>query len=713
MVQSSFTHKEVRLKDAMMQKVSPVPSCLADSSEANISRPGKAAGSTPSASEGGCRVRLSATSIGLAISIGVTGILLGGQSEAVLAANSAAPGSKLLEMTGESAENPGTTANNKLTSPAIKHEVQQGESLWQISEAYQVSPIAIATTNNINSQADLEIGQSLKIPSTGEAVTAVAPVASPQTLARRSDSLDTPLGNLREARKRLQQSLAALKSEAAPVSANPTARTIEVSDASLVAEPSEAAATTQVTALSPSNSQPQAIEIPVPEPETGRRATNTGSPVPIAIPSPVTAAKPTAPLPAPLPVPQATATAKRSENREVDTPDAAIVPKPEAIAPSQLPHPLPLSPTTAFLPGQPKGSQLPAASREIDAPSNESAGSLYRVRVGDTLNSIARRHGLSVAQLMRINNIANPNLIKVNQPLVVSQPQVRAGANSRVAPLAGLPNTSLPVTTASQRLAESNQGVELPVEPYQENLKADIQQLQETYRGKQPTAMSLAVQPAAPEAKATPESLDSEWASDRLQRTSSERQLPDNAKAMPSAVAAKPQLISAANVNPQEYNSSLQLPVGQTVSPELPPLSPAEQYLPNTPMNFTGYIWPAKGVLTSGFGWRWGRMHKGVDIAAPIGTPVVAAAPGEVISAGWNSGGYGNLVKVQHDDGSITLYAHNSRILVRPGQKVEQGELISEMGSTGFSTGPHLHFEVHPGGASAANPIAFLPPKSR
>jgi murein DD-endopeptidase MepM/ murein hydrolase activator NlpD len=104
-------------------------------------------------------------------------------------------------------------------------------------------------------------------------------------------------------------------------------------------------------------------------------------------------------------------------------------------------------------------------------------------------------------------------------------------------------------------------------------------------------------------------------------------------------------------------------------------------------------------------------MHKGIDIAAPIGTPIVAAADGKVISAGWNSGGYGNLVKIKHFDGSITLYAHNSKILVRRGQWVKQGQQIAKMGSTGFSTGPHLHFEIHPKGKQAVNPIALLPRK--
>ena len=149
--------------------------------------------------------------------------------------------------------------------------------------------------------------------------------------------------------------------------------------------------------------------------------------------------------------------------------------------------------------------------------------------------------------------------------------------------------------------------------------------------------------------------------------------------------------------------------LGKMVSPDLPPLDRADTYLPGGSMQFTGYSWPSNGELTSGYGWRWGRMHRGIDIAAPTGTPIVSAAPGVVTFAGWNDGGYGNLVEIEHPNGSLTIYAHNSQILVREGQKVAQGELIAKMGSTGRSTGPHLHFEIHPTGNGAVNPMAYLP----
>jgi murein DD-endopeptidase MepM/ murein hydrolase activator NlpD len=119
-----------------------------------------------------------------------------------------------------------------------------------------------------------------------------------------------------------------------------------------------------------------------------------------------------------------------------------------------------------------------------------------------------------------------------------------------------------------------------------------------------------------------------------------------------------------------------------------------------------GFIWPVNGAVTSGFGWRWGRMHEGIDIAAPTGTPIWAAAAGTVIHSGW-LGGYGNLVVVDHGNGLATAYAHASAIFVGVGQSVEQGETVSLVGSTGNSSGPHLHFEVRVNGA-AVDPLLYL-----
>jgi murein DD-endopeptidase MepM/ murein hydrolase activator NlpD len=119
-----------------------------------------------------------------------------------------------------------------------------------------------------------------------------------------------------------------------------------------------------------------------------------------------------------------------------------------------------------------------------------------------------------------------------------------------------------------------------------------------------------------------------------------------------------------------------------------------------------GFVWPVHGVLTSGFGWRWGRMHEGVDLAVSTGTPVVAAAAGTVIVAGW-MGGYGNLVVVDHGNGISTAYGHNTSVTVGVGQSVAQGQLIAYSGSTGHSTGPHVHFEVRING-SPVDPMGYL-----
>jgi len=173
-------------------------------------------------------------------------------------------------------------------------------------------------------------------------------------------------------------------------------------------------------------------------------------------------------------------------------------------------------------------------------------------------------------------------------------------------------------------------------------------------------------------------------------------------------VAEQPQLVAAAPVGSESYAPLLEPVAGRMVSPDLPSLPAADAFLPAGSSVFDGYIWPARGVLTSGFGPRWGRMHRGIDIAAPVGTPIYAAAPGVVEFAGWNSGGYGYMVDIRHPDGSMTRYAHNSRLLVNRGQEVDQGDQISEMGSTGYSTGPHLHFEIHVPSRGAVNPSTLL-----
>jgi murein DD-endopeptidase MepM/ murein hydrolase activator NlpD len=119
-----------------------------------------------------------------------------------------------------------------------------------------------------------------------------------------------------------------------------------------------------------------------------------------------------------------------------------------------------------------------------------------------------------------------------------------------------------------------------------------------------------------------------------------------------------------------------------------------------------GFIWPVNGPVVSPFGWRWGRMHEGIDIAVGYGTPIRAAASGSVVYAGWMSG-YGNLVAIDHGGGISTAYGHQSSIAVGVGQVVSQGATIGYVGCTGHCFGPHLHFEVRVNG-SPVDPLGYL-----
>ncbi|MCR9142561.1 MAG: M23 family metallopeptidase [bacterium] len=120
--------------------------------------------------------------------------------------------------------------------------------------------------------------------------------------------------------------------------------------------------------------------------------------------------------------------------------------------------------------------------------------------------------------------------------------------------------------------------------------------------------------------------------------------------------------------------------------------------------------WPVSAVLvSSGFGPRWGDEHKGLDLVAKPGTPIMASADGVVVYAGYERRGYGNLIVIEHNENTQTVYAHNRRNIVQKGQRVKQGQTIAFMGHTGLAFGTHLHFEYRVNG-EAANPELYLDP---
>ena len=184
---------------------------------------------------------------------------------------------------------------------------------------------------------------------------------------------------------------------------------------------------------------------------------------------------------------------------------------------------------------------------------------------------------------------------------------------------------------------------------------------------------------------------------------------------------SKPVQAGTSSTSSSSYPGEVWLPQNTTPMPSFS--RPAANSVPSTSSTidwskFTGNpsagsntpsIWPSTDVVTSPYGLRWGGsdFHPGMDIANELGTPIVATADGVVEYAGWNSGGYGNMVDINHGNGIMSRYGHASQVVVSAGQSVKRGQVIAYMGSTGFSTGPHVHYEIHVNGQKV-NPISYL-----
>jgi murein DD-endopeptidase MepM/ murein hydrolase activator NlpD len=808
------------LKRTFTQKVKQVPSCAADSFEALLKLyVGKSSADGTIPTEANRRARTSAAMIGLAISMGAAGLLLPQQGDEVLAVepvttepnlpNFAAPSSLnvatpivspavVAASTPTESKPEAPKSFEEASSPVVQHQVREGETLWELSNSYQVQPEAIAASNNIQASAVLPVGQTLKIPAVNGIVHQVKAgdtlenlsesygVTPAQLQATTATSVenqlktgesvtvpgnvndllkarqDTALNSLKEQRNRLNDSLAELRSEESSnlsqqeAGANKVASTTQ--KATSVTLPSTAFTTEEsVTATS----KPVTVEVPSPQLASSptvepKAARSPQSSVVITVPTPEIASTP-------FTTPQIASTPQSSVIITVPTPEVAskpvIAPK-VAVTPNSK-----LEPVTSL-----EATAKPQAPQPVVIPTVTSTeANLYQVKPGDTIEAIARRHGLSVSELIKANGLNNPNLLSVNQQIKIPQTSVASNTRQPLALIPGISSKAVSVATVPQRsvvtppqanptasekvspivptLPQSQKTRQNPVlaqsirventqassrevvdtqksqstqsNPYIDRLRSDILKLREDIGQQQETTQAAAPRNVVVPAVKTPTASSSNNASTQiridpqfnpkranenlsveLQRRQQQlNQGPINIEVPP------PELVASAPAPAGSYNPSLRPQIGQPVEPEMPGLSP------DSPAQTKGYIWPAKGVLTSGYGWRWGRLHKGIDIAAPIGTPVVASAPGVIVTAGWNSGGYGNLVEIQHPDGSLTLYAHNNRVLVRRGQEVTQGQQIAEMGTTGYSTGPHSHFEVHPKGRGAVNPIAFLPRK--
>jgi murein DD-endopeptidase MepM/ murein hydrolase activator NlpD len=168
-------------------------------------------------------------------------------------------------------------------------------------------------------------------------------------------------------------------------------------------------------------------------------------------------------------------------------------------------------------------------------------------------------------------------------------------------------------------------------------------------------------------------------------------------------------LVDLDQLNAQQRAEASEIDALQAVSERIAERIRAAQSQSSGPTatpSSAGLIWPVSGPVTSPFGWRWGRMHQGIDIGVPYGTPIHAAAAGTVIYCGWEEG-YGNFVVIDHGGNLATAYGHQSQIAVACGQHVNQGDVIGYVGCTGHCFGPHLHFEVR-GDGTPVDPLGYL-----
>lgn len=797
------------MRRAFPQKVKPV-SCDPSGSEAVLEQPKQS-------SQGiNRKARTSAAMLGLALSMGASSLLIPRHDDRASAAEPRLAGSELRTASPDFESislEPAAELSASKVKPAsawvgetFSHRVSQGQTLRSIARQYRVSLRSLASANGITPDAIIQMGQTIQIPASPAALSALREsrsVASLPRLARSSsasDGLKSPqadsapnvvsetaprsLSRLRLQREQLRGSLAGLRSDGSSSVDNGSDKAITpLSISGLSTETSANPAQRSGSEIADSApSEPSTLYHVKPGDTLGAIARAYD-------------------------VPQRVLQAVN----QLDDPNMLQVNQPLVVPETEVASAVPDNAATAVSPGLAASQGVTTSSNFTSAavsPQSAEQTIAYRVTFGDTLAQIAQENGVSKETLIQANRISNPDFIRVGQVLqvpdsisIASVPTVsNAGTdtasvearsfstqsgetlNPSVAVLPTSALVSVPTVPAAPELTTSGaaqpagvamfstefvsveQAHTVPlttpqvVYPQQtpvsqpasaanqrsfshlQRLMEDVASMRRYVEARPVESKAVSDQPAmadaqspltvaaAPQNPTVPasdvlQSFDSVGGSIPASAPASEEQARVEAPAVtpaPDGQAAQvpqstspadneaPQLVATASLGSENYSPLLEPLVGRMVSPELPALAGADAFLPQGSATFNGYIWPARGVLTSGYGWRWGRMHRGIDVAAPVGTPVVAAAAGVVQYSGWNSGGYGYMVDIRHPDGSMTRYGHNSRLLVRVGQEVAQGEQIAAMGSTGYSTGPHVHFEVHLPNQGAVNPATYL-----
>jgi murein DD-endopeptidase MepM/ murein hydrolase activator NlpD len=696
--------------------------------------------------------------IGLALSMGASSLLLPHQEDAAAAAEpmtaesvTAAPlAAKSASRVPVSKVGPSSIESS---SSFIEHVVRPGETLWQISRQYRVPVRAIAAVNGGELNTLIKVGQVVRVPASRRDVqrNVAASASQASLLSARAEAAkaerDESRAQLQQQRERLKRVLSTLPSRSSDVSAfpqvpTPPVQAVEKSSVSQAAqstdkESTDKAAVTIVHQIKPGEtlgqiatqygtSQGELVTLNrLSDPDEIRVSASLVVPFGTL---PETEQVPVVPT---IPPVEGSIAVSQPEILENQTTLAYQVQAGDTISEIARTHGI-------------ARSELVAVNRLAD-PDLITAGQLLKLPDDKELAVSTVIPSVTIASASpEIPVIPTLAEARGSEPATgVTLPSAATEAKSDVPTLPSvLPDSSATITAFSPEFTSTEAAPSVEATPavsfaptgengsvgnaYVQNLLSEVIVMRDRYIAERGTASassdapavvastsltSLAPMPAVSDASR----INPEFSPERAAAASSSLQSPGfEARQAPDAEpngtgGTEPQVVAVAPLGSENYAPLLRPIEGQVVSPELPPLPSAEAYLPSSSAAFAGYMWPARGVLTSGYGWRWGRMHRGIDIGAPVGTPVFAAAPGVVQFSGWNSGGYGNMVEIRHPDGSMTRYAHHSRNIVRVGQQISQGDQIAEVGSTGYSTGPHLHFEVHLPSQGTVNPIAYLP----
>ncbi|QQE63843.1 hypothetical protein GFS31_05140 [Leptolyngbya sp. BL0902] len=609
-------------------------------------------------------------------------------------------------------------------APADYYTVSEGDTLWHIAARHQADVDTIKTVNGISQTDVLREGQVLRLPTESMTAMAAAPGAvggedlnmaeAPSSLALLSvdglsqgwvtleSSADPDPLELEAEAEDLEDNALALAEDSLPAApANDSVSLATAAPSSSWSEADQNSRQEERLAAQPSEALSTA---PQPQAETATAASNGWQDAAVdlaAVPAGLDSARPAAPATSPTseaaPLPMSRALHETSPTT-VSRPSPRPASQPVAAAPPAQPSPDASAEVD-------RSSEVIAAVDSLDTETHSTSAAPARTReqtIQDHLARIRESNGTLVDREMLNERIRQARLelerTRTMPSAAQSDPEVSATAEPRT-----------PVAQSSALLARES--------TFEQEATPEVARTPASGPVLPNLSSRLATAPVVEADAATAEpqgwtvtdvAADVEAPSPQV-ALAPQVQLPNLPATAPESRLDRGNLLAAAPMGAEAYRPFPTVEAGQTVSPSMPLLPGSDSFLPEAPNRFNGYIWPTHGVFTSGYGWRWGRMHRGIDVAGPVGTPIVAAAGGVVVRSGWNSGGYGNLVDIRHPDGSLTRYAHNSRLLVREGQQVAQGQQIAEMGSTGRSTGPHLHFEIHLPGTGTVNPMAHLP----